>query len=266
MDSPRTILFGRDAAHPQRRPLTTRTAGRVLCGVVALALSSCSASSPASHSDPLVSAQGSGGEAPLVGSAASGGDSNATSAGGMTGFQVAPNAAVCSDDLSLKVPGCACTPGTPSVACWSGPPNMRHVGHCKDGVQQCVGEREIGTWGPCEGETLLCDWPGEHVDGGTSDAGKPDAGEPPCSCIPGITIACDEDCETLVICSLTGYKTCQPDGAWGPCHETGQVLDAVGNVLGCRNVLHGCVPGATDGLYTGDCSKAFTCGHVPGSL
>lgn len=182
-------------------------------------------------------------------------------------FKVTSDAPVCQQDLMFKVPGCSCTSGTPDQACWTGPPNQRHTGHCKDGVQKCIDQKEFSQWGPCEGETLLCEYPPEHLpDAGPADAGTPDAGTPPCSCVPGVTIACDEDCTTLVICSLTGYKTCQPDGTWGPCHETADLGGIVNNVLGCRNWLHGCVLGTGDGIYTGDCGKAFTCGKVPGSL
>ncbi len=180
-------------------------------------------------------------------------------------FTVTPQATVCQQDLLFKVPGCSCQPGTPDQACWTGPPNERHVDHCRDGVQKCTG-KEIAQWGPCEGEVLTCHYPPEHIDAGTPDAGKTDAGTPPpCSCVPGVTVGCDEDCQTLVICSLTGYKTCQPDGTWGACHETTDLAGIVNNVLGCRNWLHGCLPGADDGVFTGDCSQAFTCGHPPGT-
>jgi hypothetical protein len=241
---------------------------------LSLVASSCSSNDPASSPQGSAAAQsGAGGDA--SGYTSTGGSSSTTGVPSSTTmtFTVTPEAKICQEDLLFKVPGCSCEPGTPDKACWTGPPNERHTGHCKDGVQKCLG-KEIAQWGPCEGETLLCKYPPEHVDAGTHDAGTTDSGTPPpppppppgCECIPGKTIACDEDCQTLVICSLTGYKTCQPDGTWGPCHETTDLGGIVNNVLGCRNWLHGCLPGAEEGVYTGDCSQAFTCGHPPGAM
>jgi hypothetical protein len=241
---------------------------------LSLVVSSCSSNDPASSPQGrAVTQSGAGGAAPDY--TYTGGSSSTTGLPPSTTmtFTVTPEAKICQEDLLFKVPGCSCEPGTPEKACWTGPPNERHTGHCKDGVQKCLG-KEIAQWGPCEGETLLCKYPPEHVDAGTHDAGTTDSGTPPpppppppgCSCIPGKTIACDEDCQTLVICSLTGYKTCQPDGTWGPCHETTDLGGIVNNVLGCRNWLHGCLPGAEEGVYTGDCSQAFTCGHPPGAM
>ena len=195
-----------------------------------------------------------------IATSANGGTAVTTDAGVTGNFTVGHDAQVCKEEgLPVKVPGCSCAPGTADRACWTGPPNMRNVGHCHDGVQHCVGEKEFAAWDQCTGEDHTCEWE-EHI-----DAGEPDSGPPPgYSCIPGKSIGCDEDCETLVICSLTGYKTCQPDGTWGPCHETADILGVVNNVLGCRNWLHGClVPGA-EGFYTGDCSQAYTCGKAPG--
>ena len=41
------------------------------------------------------------------------------------------------------------------------------------------------------------------------------------------------------------------------------ILGALGNVLGCRNMLHACFLGTGQGIFTGDCSQAFACGHPP---
>lgn len=176
-------------------------------------------------------------------------------AGAASVFTVPAGAAVCNESLSFSVPGCACN-APASQACWTGPQGLRNVGACHDGVQTCRLSGEFGSWGPCEGEELSC--------GG--DAGTPT--EAPelvgsCPCIPGTTIGCSEDCEALIICSLSGYKTCLPDGTWGPCRETRDISGALENLLGCRSLLHGCFPGNEAGIYSGDCSQAFTCGHAP---
>lgn len=237
----------------------------VRAAMVAMVVSGCSSNDSAKNSNPsfpTLGKSGAGGTASISTTDPGAGgiylNGGASDAGAP--FTVGPQATVCQQDLPFKVPGCSCDPGTPQQACWTGPPNDRHVDHCKDGVQQCAGQGEFAQWGPCEGEQLLCHYPPEHIDGGTTaDSGAP----PPCTCVPGATIGCDEDCQTLVICSLSGYKTCQPDGTWGACHETTDP-DILKNLLGCRNWLHGCLPGNTEGAFTGDCSQAYTCGKAPG--
>lgn len=174
------------------------------------------------------------------------------------GFTVPPNAAICDETLPFKVPGCGCS-GPQTVPCWTGPADKRNVGQCHDGLQRCVNSGELYVWGACEGEEFTCE---------TGTGGEPDPGDPanePCKCKPGTTIGCSEDCEALIVCSLSGYKTCQPDGTWGMCRETNDLSGAIGNLLGCRNVFNGCFPGNEEGLYSGDCSSVFTCGHVPGA-
>jgi hypothetical protein len=224
-----------------------------------------------SGNDPSPTSRGPGDGSTALSADGGANSKHSSSDSGLTGFVVGKDAPICSADLPFKAPGCACTQGTADLACWTGPANQRHVGQCHDGVQHGVGTAEFAQWTACEGEEHLCNWPGEHVDGGSKvpDAGHEAPPPPPpptqCGCTPGATIGCDEDCQTLVICSLTGYKTCQPDRTWGPCHETLNVTGVVNNVLGCRNWLNGCVPG-TEGFYSGDCSAAYACGKAPGQL
>lgn len=52
--------------------------------------------------------------------------------------------------------GCACTTVGATQACWTGPPQDRNQGACKDGTQTCVQAGEFGKWGPCTGEVLDC--------------------------------------------------------------------------------------------------------------
>ena len=166
---------------------------------------------------------------------------------------VSKDAVVCKSDLPFKPEGCACS-GDP-IPCWTGAPDKRHVGKCHDGMQACELVGEFSAWGACTGQELDC-----------GDADVPDAGPPDeCKCVPGVTIACDEDCTTLVICSTTGKKTCQPDGTFSPCREEG-LNGGLPDVLGCRSAFYGCLPGSTDGAYSGDCSSAFVCGHAPNGL
>ena len=165
---------------------------------------------------------------------------------------VSKDAVVCKSDLPFKPEGCACS-GDP-IPCWTGAPDKRNVGKCHDGKQACELVGEFSAWGACTGQELDC------------ETDPPDAGqEEECKCVPGVTIACDEDCTTLVICSTTGKKTCQPDGTFSPCREEG-LNGGLPDVLGCRSAFYGCLPDSSDGVYSGDCSHAFVCGHAPNSL
>lgn len=170
-------------------------------------------------------------------------------------FTVPADSMVCGIDLPFQPPGCPCARDMPEKPCWTGPLDQRNTGDCKDGVQTCSDETEFATWGPCQGEVMDC---GVQV--------PPDPPEPQdeCPCVPGTAIGCDEDCEAFVICKPFSSKVCQPDGRFGPCRESllatpdSQLLG-----IGCVNLFHGCFPQNPEGMYTGDCSKAFTCGHAP---
>lgn len=239
-----------------------KVVGALSGALVALAGGSCSSEAPsgATASESVRGSAGSGA------SSAASLDSNALSAepsgprgsGTGVGFTVPADAEVCKESLSFSVPGCSCVPPARQT-CWTGPAQKRNVGGCRDGIQTCLGPGEVGAWGPCEGEVLTCASP----DGGTPAAETP-VPSGACPCTPGVTIGCSEDCEALIICSLSGYKTCQPDGTWGTCRETNDPTGALGNLLGCRSVLHGCFPANEEGVYTGDCSQVFACGHAPG--
>jgi hypothetical protein len=156
---------------------------------------------------------------------------------------------VCGAELPFKPPGCSCTVGATSP-CWTGPADQRSQRSCKDGTQTCVAEGEFGRWSDCEGEVKDCP--------------PPDPPPPVCGCIPGAVVSCDEDCSQGIFCMPFSTKECLPDGTFGPCRES---LVPTGNVLlvGCSNVFKGCF-GNEEGQWTGDCSKAFTCGKAPGQL
>jgi len=170
--------------------------------------------------------------------------------GGLGSITVGADSLACSANLAFHPKGCLCNAGS-SAKCWTGAPNRRNVGGCHDGVQECQNQGEFAEWGACEGEVRDCADP-------PVDAGVP--GE--CGCKPGAKILCSEDCAQLIICSLTGTKTCGPDGKWGPCRE--EFLAGLENVSLCKNLYYGCIPGQEDGLYVGDCDNSFSCGHVPG--
>ena len=78
-------------------------------------------------------------------------------------------------------PGSSCTQQGVSVACWTGPANMRNVGTCHDGAQTCS-TGEVPVWGQCIGEELTC---GEQtpVDAG-HDAGSIVDANLPSTCTP----------------------------------------------------------------------------------
>src|SRR6266511_4009732 len=55
------------------------------------------------------------------------------------------------DDCNGKVDdGCPCTPGE-VARCFLGPPGKRNQGACTDGQMTCIGSREFGQWGDCDG-------------------------------------------------------------------------------------------------------------------
>lgn len=158
------------------------------------------------------------------------------------------DASVCGLNLPFQPIGCGCSAGE-TVACWTGPADRRNVGDCRDGIQTCESKGEFGgTWSECEGQQLDC-------------------GEPPpeeCGCVPGQVIGCDEDCEALVICLPNSTKECQPDGTWGRCRES--LLPTGAATQACINFFHGCLPGNREGIFTGDCGGAYTCGTPPGGI
>lgn len=177
--------------------------------------------------------------------------------------------------------GCSCQRAGQTRACWTGPAGDRGVGGCSDGEQTCLAQgEEFLTWGPCEGQQLECGTPKQ------------------CGCVPGMMVNCDEDCSVGIFCSQTGFKTCLPDGTWGPCRETNAsavpldiggaidlamtqdafcaavqnsqtipIADSIPGVdtltLPCRNVYFGCCDSKPEGAFLGDCAALFTCGQPP---
>ncbi len=172
-------------------------------------------------------------------------------AGDLGSISVGKDSPACNAGLAFHPPGCACTGNQDTAACFSGKLGNRNRGGCKDGVQHCTLQGEFRAWGECEGEVTDC---------GPDDAGPPEE----CGCIPGSKILCSEDCAQLIICSLTGTKTCGPDGKWGPCTE--QFLAGLDGVTACKNLYYQCLAKNSEGLYVGDCDQSFTCGHPPGLL
>ncbi|MFT3924640.1 MAG: hypothetical protein QM778_19020 [Myxococcales bacterium] len=158
---------------------------------------------------------------------------------------------VCGANLGFNPQGCGCVAGE-KASCWTGAPNKRNVGKCKDGTQECLASGEFPEWGPCEGEV--------------HDCGDPPPPEPEgCPCIPGQIIGCDEDCKAGVICAPSSTKVCQPDGVFGPCRES-FLPTADTNLSGCINLFHGCFPDNPEGTFVGDCSKSYKCGHAPNAM
>lgn len=139
--------------------------------------------------------------------------------GACTGF-VAPSNEVCGDNLDNNCngqvdenPPCECKTQGEKRNCYTGPPNTRSIGICKDGTQTCSNFR----WGACSGETkpLATDYCGNSKDDncdGTVDDG--------CTgCTDGDKRPCADGAPTNVI----GIGECKPGsqtctgGTWGLC-------------------------------------------------
>jgi hypothetical protein len=209
----------------------------------------------------LVAASCGGIGASVFGAAdAGGGAPQAGSPGATSGGSLGSgDASACASGLGIE--GCTCSTAGQTAACWTGPPDMRHVGACHDGTAVCVQTGELGRWGPCTGEQLNCGTPppppppDEAGTDGASRGGGEDAGEP-CGCNPGTIIWCDEDCVSNIYCSSTGQKTCLPDGTWSACQETMNSIPPGA----CELVGYGCSDcQGGRGFYVGDCQAAFPC-------
>jgi hypothetical protein len=146
--------------------------------------------------------------------------------------------------------GCACTPSGGPRACYSGDPSARHVGVCKDGMQDCPGTGEFSTYGPCTGEVM----PGtESCTNGLDDNcdGTVDCADPTCATDP----ACHTGCT---------------DGDTRPCYDGPSGTLGVGT---CKAGMQVCANGMWPTTCPGevlpmpeDCTSPqdLNCNHLPG--
>ncbi len=136
----------------------------------------------------------------------------------------------------------ACTPGA-SRACYSGTPETRGVGSCRDGAQTCRPSVGGGaTWGPCVGEVVPTPEQCDGID--HLCIGRPN---PACGCMPGATQRCytgPPGTEDVGTCHA-GTQRCipmigAPGGMWAPC--AGQILPAAPQCDGLDHECNGTVP------------------------
>lgn len=172
------------------------------------------------------------------GEEATGGSSAGTSDQGTSTFHNDPAddggapAASC-DSTSANMEGCACDPSAvPARSCYTGPAGTRATGVCKDGLQRCVPNDELGgVWGPCTGSVV----PAAEDCKGTVDTncnGKIGCDDPTCasdkSCQPDCTTGDTKPCYTgpsgtaNVGACKPGEQTCV-NGKWSATCD-GQVL------------------------------------------
>ena len=76
---------------------------------------------------------------------------------------------------------CACVPGA-TAACFRGLFSQRGNGICKDGLMQCTGSAEFGTWCACEGDSLPT---AEVCDEASVDENCNGTGNEQCECAAG---------------------------------------------------------------------------------
>ncbi len=112
------------------------------------------------------------------------------------------------DDNGMIDDGCNCAVGT-ARACWLGPPAMRGVGACHDGVQNCNSDGTSATWGACNNDQM----PGREVlSNGSDDDCDGTVDEPDGICLARSNsetgIDCgnglDDDCDTRIDCDDPG--------------------------------------------------------------
>jgi len=166
------------------------------------------------------------------------------------------------------------------AACWTGPIADRNRGACHDGVQECLlggGEVAQAKWTECTGQVLDCgSAPPPVPDAGPPPA--PDAAPPPppppgvqvcenpsqgsccdtCTgCVPGAVVFCYDSCiGPPEYCREDVQQTCQPDGTWGACTETGASFNPSTD---CIHFWDGCDLNGGAGSYAGNCDAALKC-------
>jgi hypothetical protein len=74
-------------------------------------------------------------------------------------------------------------------------------------------------------------------------------------CVPGAVIFCYDSCiGPPEYCMEDVQQTCQPDGTWGPCKETGATFNPSTD---CIHFWDGCDLNGGSGSYAGQCDSAF---------
>ncbi len=187
--------------------------------------------------------------------------------------EVNPSAEICDgkdNDCNGKIddsPACKgnCNDGATRV-CYTGPPNTRGVGECKEGIQTC----QNGHWDTCKGEVL----PKNEICGDNLDNNCNGQKDEVCGvCKPGETRPCytgQTGCQKVGntyqcqgICKA-GTQTCLSSKQWGGCAN--QITPALQEVCdgkdnncngqtdeGCRKTLH------TSCKTNKDCSQGEIC-------
>ena len=78
---------------------------------------------------------------------------------------------------------------------------------------------------------------------------------PTCTCVPGATITCDDDCSANLFCVVDAVQECLPNGTWGPCHETGTIQS-----FACVHLDGNCgYCNSGGGQYVGSCDGIVSC-------
>jgi hypothetical protein len=174
----------------------------------------------------------------------SGAGAAAGSGGNLAGADICGNGQD-DDGNGLVDEGCAC-PKDATQPCWSGPPERRGKGACRDGLQPCQLFGEFYTWGACVGEVLpSTEIPSNNIDEDCD-------GEPSGPCVPtSVSEVCgsgnDDDCD--------GLQDCQDPDCATVCNCAPKEL--------CDNGIDDDCDGHVD-CKDPDCINATGCAPVPG--
>ncbi len=149
--------------------------------------------------------------------------------------------------------GCPCTLGA-TQACWTGDPEQRRVGACKDGVQTCYSDDgEFHKWSGCEDEVLPSP---DTTDDGIDQDCDGDGSEPSCrptaeSCTNGKDDDCDgkmdcadSDCAAAQACAPACVPTAEACGNGKDDDCDGKVDCSDSNCAGNAACAPACVPTA----------------------